>query len=31
MGSPELAAAIAEADAAGATEGDLGVAGQLVT
>ena len=31
MGSPELAAAIAEADAAGATEGDLGVAGQLVS
>jgi NAD(P)-dependent dehydrogenase (short-subunit alcohol dehydrogenase family) len=31
MGSPELAAAIAEADAAGAEEGELGVAGQLVS
>ena len=31
MGSPELAAAIAAADAAGANEGDLGVAGQLVS
>ncbi|TML06727.1 MAG: SDR family NAD(P)-dependent oxidoreductase [Actinobacteria bacterium] len=31
MGSPELAAAIAEADAAGRSEGDLGVAGQLVS
>jgi NAD(P)-dependent dehydrogenase (short-subunit alcohol dehydrogenase family) len=31
MGSPELAAAIAEADAAGRTEGELGVAGQLVS
>ena len=31
MGSPELAAAIAEADRAGRTEGELGVAGQLVS
>jgi NAD(P)-dependent dehydrogenase (short-subunit alcohol dehydrogenase family) len=31
MGSPELAAAIAAADAAGRTEGELGVAGQLVS
>ena len=31
MGSPELAAAIAEADAAGRSEGELGVAGQLVS
>jgi NAD(P)-dependent dehydrogenase (short-subunit alcohol dehydrogenase family) len=31
MGSPELAAAIAEADAAGRAEGELGVAGQLVS
>jgi NAD(P)-dependent dehydrogenase (short-subunit alcohol dehydrogenase family) len=31
MGSPELAAAIAEADAAGRSEGALGVAGQLVS
>jgi NAD(P)-dependent dehydrogenase (short-subunit alcohol dehydrogenase family) len=31
MGSPDLAAAIAEADAAGRAEGDLGVAGQLVS
>jgi NAD(P)-dependent dehydrogenase (short-subunit alcohol dehydrogenase family) len=31
MGSPELAAAIAEADAAGCSEGALGVAGQLVS
>jgi NAD(P)-dependent dehydrogenase (short-subunit alcohol dehydrogenase family) len=29
MGSPELAAAIAEADLAGRSEGELGVAGQL--
>jgi NAD(P)-dependent dehydrogenase (short-subunit alcohol dehydrogenase family) len=31
MGSPELAAAIAEADASGRAEGPLGVAGQLVS
>jgi NAD(P)-dependent dehydrogenase (short-subunit alcohol dehydrogenase family) len=31
MGSPDLAAAIAEADAAGRSEGELGVAGQLVS
>jgi len=31
MGSPELAGAIAEADAAGRAEGELGVAGQLVS